>query len=692
MVELIKQIPIEEVRRLLKTKEISYYNFYNTDIPFPVYYASQYYLTHEYDTIEKEQIINTLFYDIEVYVTGDMDVAIAEHPINALTMCSSKDKVLKAFFLLYDFNFQKFGVSPDANFDINQLIANHETTLKKDLIENNYIDDSFKIELLLFNDERELLKNFCQYLHESDSHFISGWNTSLFDLPYIYNRMVRLFGEEDTNNLLSKFGVVNSTGSMVSITEFITADLLYLYKPRSEGGLNLGSTQNNYTLDNVAFIELGLKKIEYKGKEVDLNKLYENDPYTFLLYNIVDVILCYKLNEKLKHIELYNSIRRLMRTSMTNSLIGSSSLFDTFIYSKLVENNQYVRFGINNEMTQNVNEKIVESFPPFKDKKGIIQKPTKITTKDYSKIVKRFTGAYVNDPNGRIINNGSLVIDLDAAALYPSMIRQNNISFDTYIGRILPPSTYKTLQLLENCLGKQNYPDQLPLQIEKLCWDYVDSKDITQKKQTANRIYNIILYLFNNLIISGLTIDCIYRPINVTQSLLLKTQLIPLMDLINLIHPENPGFNMFGYDYLFMKEEELEKKYNKIYIIENPNETDISLQSYNLLNAKSIIQKFIITLSGCLFFKHEYKTGMFINFLTNMGIMRKNYKKERDNNERGSYLYGLNDSRQASVKVIMNTTKLMVLILVTICSKLCEFRGSLRKKFYGNPEPSLVRC
>jgi DNA polymerase elongation subunit (family B) len=651
----LKTLPFEEIKKLIKTKELSYFNFYNNDLPLAVHYSSNYYLSHDYDTIEKDQILNTLFYDIEVYVK-EGEISATKDQINAITTCTTKDKTYKAFYLLCNVNYKKFGIDDGENFNFEQLISNHEIKLRTDLINGKYIDDSFKIELMVFNDERELLIAFCKELHESDAHFLSGWNTSLFDLPYIYNRMVALFGKSDTDRMLSKFGVVTVLGNMVSITEFITADLLYLYKPRSEGGLNLGSTRNNYTLDNVAFLELGLKKIEYKGEEVDLNSLYENDPYNFLLYNIVDVVLCYKLNEKLKHIELYNLIRRIMRTPMSSSLIGSSALFDTFTYSKLTENKQYVRYGINNEMSQNVNEKIVDSFPPFKDKKGIIQKPAKLSTREYSNVVSKFPGAFVNIPIGQIINDGSLVIDLDAASLYPSMIKQFNISFDTYIGRILPPCTYKTLQLLETCLGKQNYPDQLPMQIEKLCWDYVDAKGVAQKKQTANKVYNIILYLFDNLIKSGLQIEHIYQPVNVDGSLLLKTQLIPLMDLINMIHPENPTYNQFAYDFMFTeKEEDLEEKYSKIYIIENPGDSNTSMRTYGLQDTRNIIQKFIITLSGCLFFKHETKTGMFIDFLNNTGNMRKEYKNLRDTSSEGSYEYNLNNARQKSVKVIMNT-------------------------------------
>ena len=49
------------------------------------------------------------------------------------------------------------------------------------------------------------------------------------------------------------------------------------------GGLGLGKKLQSYALNNVAKVELGLTKYEYKAEGLTLDQLYEQDPKNFLL-------------------------------------------------------------------------------------------------------------------------------------------------------------------------------------------------------------------------------------------------------------------------------------------------------------------------------------------------------------------------------------------------------------------------
>ena len=262
------------------------------------------------------------------------------------------------------------------------------------------------------------------------------------------------------------------------------------------------------------------------------------------------------------------------------------------------------------------------------------------------------------------------------------MILQSNISFDSYVRRVLPPCTYKTLQLLEKCLGKTMIPDVLLQNVASMCWAYGDSVKV-QKRETSIKMYYIILYLFNKLFTSGLTFQQICNPTALKEHVYLRHYLIPLMDTINMIHPENRKFNQFVYDYLFMNRYDsnnvdlLAHKYPGIYIIFNPSDTNAFMNYYPLNEGINVFQQYIITLAGTLFYKHSQYMGLFTNFLTNMGNLRTKYKDARQKCTRGTDEYDLNDNRQKSFKVVMNTTKILVLILVMICSKSREFRESL---------------
>ena len=74
-----------------------------------------------------------------------------------------------------------------------------------------------------------------------------------------------------------------------------TLDYLQLYKKFTF------SQRSSYRLDIIGEFEVGEKKVEYEGT---LNDLYENDLEKFVQYNIQDVKLVKKLDDKLDFIEI----------------------------------------------------------------------------------------------------------------------------------------------------------------------------------------------------------------------------------------------------------------------------------------------------------------------------------------------------------------------------------------------------
>jgi len=659
----MQQLDFNHVLNLVRSGELNFYNFYNADIPIGTYYCVDYYLNHPNDTMDVNQIINAAFTDIELYNPNDedFDFKAAHLPINAITIVDTISKHYHAYFLLYDFNMELFGIRRTADFNYESFIIETQNKIRNFLIEKQYLDESCKLSIYLYNNETTLLQDYWKRLMTIDPCIISGWNSDYFDYPYLYFRTVKLVGPDVANKMITKLGHVTQKGDLISIPEYTNLDLLYAYKPRDEGGLNLGKKQSQYTLNNISDIELKLTKIDYKDQNTSLNELYEKDPYWFLVYNIGDTALTYLLNAKLKHLDLYNVIRRIMRTGYNASIMGSSVVFDSMIYSKLIERKQYVRYGINTETRRNLDENNLSNLVKLNDPKGKQCKIPKITSQMYSAAIMRFPGAYVKEATGKIINDGSLVLDLDAKALYPSMILQSNISFDSYIGRVLPSCTYKTLQLLETHLGKAMMPNMLAQNIANMAWKYGETVN-TEKRETSIKMYYIILYLFNKLFISGLTFQQISNPNTFKEHVYLRHYLIPLLDALNLIHPENHKFNQFVYDYLFMERYDkngvdlLNLKYPEIYILFNPADSNAFIQKFALVEGIQTFQKNIITLAGTLFNKHSEYMGLFTNFLINMGNLRTKYKDARQECARGTDEYNLNDNRQKSFKVVMNTT------------------------------------
>lgn len=665
----MQTITYEEVENLFKTKTLNYHNFYNVDIPVTNLYATRYYLDHKHDTIEMDQKLNILYMDIEVYTynQGIEDVKEGKHPINIVTIRNSSNYVLHAFILLFPENAQTFGIPDDPNFDINALIQQYNQKLRDDLIKMGYlgskfISDEFTIDLKIYGDERQMLYDIWNLIHDYDPDILTSWNGDYFDFPYFYYRLCKIYDPNNARQIMSKFGQVEIKGSFVSIFEYTISDLLTLYKPRSEGGLNYGDTQANYTLDNVAEEELGLKKVEYKDKNLTLDDFFIKDPYNALLYNLVDVLLIIGLNRKMQHIDLHNLIRRLMTCPFHSSMVGSSALFEHFVFYKLSSEGKVIRYGINRETQRSLDAEKMSKFPVFsystnKGKKIKQVTCTGVEQKSYGALINKFPGAFVNQPVPNIINDGSLIIDLDATALYPSMILQSNISFDSYRARIIPPVCHTTLKLLEAVLGTgQQYPPELISSINKMAVDYVQREDTSQKEQTASTIFYTMLALFDMLYRANLPLSRIFNPTNTKESILLKTVLVPLLDIMNTVHPNSEKHNTFAYDYLMLENHDLIAKYPDAFVLYNPNESNAYIQKLPTGQVIEEIKKNIITLSGTLFAKHNEKIGLFADFLLRMQNMRNEYRAKLKEYPKDSLEYEFNNNRQKSVKVVMNTT------------------------------------
>ncbi len=371
--------------------DISPYQIYGLDLDYQQIFSINSYLENQQDTIDINQPLNILFMDIEVFTSNAgifPKTEVAKFPINAITIYSTFDKTFRSYFLLQHSNINKF---PDKS----QIPELAETFLK-DLLIDKYITSDEKLEIHIFTTEMDLIKSCWSKIREIDPTVLSGWNVDQFDLPYIYFRLSNLLNknEIEIGKILSMFGKIKiekySNEYLIRIPELPVLDLLYAYKVRDDGGLNMGSKLSSYALDFVAETELELRKKNYKDDGITLDTFYESDPVNFLLYNVIDVCLCVRLNEKLKHIESYNMLRRLMKTSFTNSLRGSSILFDTYVNYKLNSENKYTRFGIVEETTFSISSDEVASIYIPKQMKQTIKEVNQNTVRS---ILGRFPGA-----------------------------------------------------------------------------------------------------------------------------------------------------------------------------------------------------------------------------------------------------------------------------------------------------------
>ena len=251
-------------------------------------------------------------------------------------------------------------------------------------------------------DEDSLLQDFLEYWENNTPDVISGWNIRTFDIPYIVNRISKLFGEDEVKRLspwriVDKSNVYDDWGSEHVSFELVgiaTLDFIELYKKyRLE-------PRESFKLDYIAHVELGEKKLDY-SESGNLTALYNDDFIRFIDYNIQDVVLVDKLNLKLNYIDLTYELAYYSRQCYTD-VMSPVKTWESLIYT----------YAVKNKMMYEMRE------PGTK---------------------QDFIGAFVYEPKLGLKN---WIVSIDAASLYPSIIRQLNISNEMLI-EDLPPELKK---------------------------------------------------------------------------------------------------------------------------------------------------------------------------------------------------------------------------------------------------------
>lgn len=249
------------------------------------------------------------------------------------------------------------------------------------------------VKLYEYDNEDEMLQAFIDFWRSEDYDIVTGWNTQLFDIPYLVNRIGNRMGEDAVKRLSPwndvKTRNISMKGKMYEVFDIVgvtSLDYLDLYKKFTF------VNQESYKLDNIAFVELGERKASYAEYD-KMSDFYKQNFQAFVEYNIKDVFLVERLEEKLKLLELAVTLAYSAKVNFSE-VFSQVRTWDSIIYHHLNE------------------QKIV--IPPKKDE-------------DKS---EQFAGAYVKDP---IIGMHKWVVSFDLDSLYPHLIMQFNISPETKV-------------------------------------------------------------------------------------------------------------------------------------------------------------------------------------------------------------------------------------------------------------------
>ena len=261
------------------------------------------------------------------------------------------------------------------------------------------------VEFFVFWTEQEMLNHFVRWWAENTPDVLTGWNVNLYDVPYICRRVNRVLGEKWMKTLSPwnranerEINIMGRTHIAYDLSGINILDYLDLYKKFTY------TNQESYRLDHIAFVELGQRKLDHSEYE-NFKDFYTSDWQKFVEYNIQDVELIDRLEDKMKLIELAVTMAYDAKVNLED-VYSQVRMWDTMIYNYLKD-------------------------------RDIVVPPRRGSKKD-----EKYAGAYVKEPVPGLYD---WVVSFDLNSLYPHLIMQYNISPETLVETRHPTATVDKL-------------------------------------------------------------------------------------------------------------------------------------------------------------------------------------------------------------------------------------------------------
>ena len=242
--------------------------------------------------------------------------------------------------------------------------------------------------------ETDLMLKFLNYWMHNCPDIITGWNIRLFDIPYLIKRTENILGKETVKKFspfgITKYRQIAIKGKDLDAYEIYGVQQVDYYDLFTKFGYTYG-TQASYSLDHIASVVLGEKKLSYT-EHGSLFGLYKSDHQKFIDYNIKDVQLVDKIDVQTGLMDLALVIAYKGGVNYAETF-GTTGIWDTIIYRYLYA-------------------------------KNIAVPPTEHKHKD------SYPGGYVKEPR---LGMSEWVTSFDLNSLYPNLIVQYNMSPETLL-------------------------------------------------------------------------------------------------------------------------------------------------------------------------------------------------------------------------------------------------------------------
>lgn len=268
--------------------------------------------------------------------------------------------------------------------------------------------------------EVHMIETFLNIFNKLDPLIVYAWNGLGFDFPYIYNRMRNL---GMNTNRLSNYGGCkcsdNAESGIVKATQKSTykaQNARLEFKFNSDGHFFIDlmdvykkftfSPRPSYSLDSIAEIELGEKKVDH-SEYATFDEFYTKGHDEFVYYGAKDTYLIKRLDNKLNFTVLMSMIAEKMGVQIGDSM-GTVKPWSQYISNKSIQNNQVM--------------------------------PPKMDNPD-----PHVVGGYVRDPNK---GKHKWVISADVNSMYPLLGMVGfNMSPETFVPKYKLPDPLRDIVL-----------------------------------------------------------------------------------------------------------------------------------------------------------------------------------------------------------------------------------------------------
>lgn len=314
-----------------------------------------------------QDMMNVVNFDIEVHSEdGFPNPDQALHPISAITAKSSRSKV--------------YHVWGTKGYSVTESPHKH-----------------LRIKYHECQDEIDLLERFITWWKNDYPDILTGWNIRFFDIPYILNRVTRVMNENIAKQF-SPWGLIrhqniNFKNKNMDAYQIQGINQLDYYDLFQKFAYSYGA-QESYRLDHIANVVLGEKKMSYEDYG-NLRNLYKENYQLYIDYNIKDVELVQRIDDKLDLIGLACTLAYKAGVNFTD-IFGTTSIWDSIVYRELTK------------------RKI--AIPPIRNRAE--REATNVT----------MAGGYVKEVKPGLYD---WVVSFDLNSLYPNIIAQWNMSPET---------------------------------------------------------------------------------------------------------------------------------------------------------------------------------------------------------------------------------------------------------------------